>query len=797
MAMKHTCVLFLLFVVCILMFTACHADILITTETTKIASADSFTKDATAVVSQLAEDTDAMSSVRTKLVYDRTVLTDKYPDLKTTTVFYFDNDLLYVQAQKNANGEQLLHVFDFTGERVNTLNIPEIKDGNVVYAHPLSDGGWVIGYKPASDSFSCRVAILDAEGTVLRQSEPMDGGALDGSYYYVKEEITEYGEKKLHILVHTWYGIHCYDRDLRESFIPDRGVPAELQFFVLNDGRYGVAPAIFTNGRMYDTVRPSDGEAKAYSIRLPKSLDINRGFRGADNRNYFADDFGMYLLDADRQPELVLEFGECGLNPSRDYINLMNLKIGNRNTFVNLEIGAGGALVLYRTESVPDDDQRQVIEIQSLHSITSPWMTEMTARFNRENPRYRVEIRSRKEMLIDSPLLHEQTQALLNEILLYERHPDMIFCPTEEAIAAHADKNIYVDLNELLHTELLSAIKECYSLNGRLYQIPFMFHMDTLAANPSVIAGDLTYDAFFQIVDEMKSGEVLAAMMPPSVYQNALMDFVDFENQSSTYHSETFHNVLRYIRNMNPALIDFYAGQLFFEEDVDKPPRYLLTNGTVSAALENGALKFLNAAFYNPYAYSALKLVFGDTPINLCGYPCLDGCGARIDSHLMCAVMQDTDVMEGCAEFLEFLLDTEQQTDEKLLEKYLPVSVEALRAALEDYRYVYYDKGTVSMLTAGSHTGELTLQAAGHSAEYLAQFDERGNTEDHYIVVETTDAEIDALMAFFDRCHMRANTDTVIKSIVEEEVSFWEGNARSLEETTKIIDSRVWIYLNE
>ena len=750
-----------------------------------------------ALEDRVTEETASPSPIRTKLVYDRTDLTEKYPDLKTSTVFYFENDLLYVQAQKNKDGEQLLHVFDLTGERVDMLTVPKIDGGVVVYAYPLSDGGWVIGYKPAGDLFSCRVAILDAEGTVLRQSEPMDGGALDGSYYYAKEEITDYGANKLHILVKTKHGIHCFDSNLRETYISDEGVPNELQFFVLSDGWYGVSPAVFTHGRMYDTVRPSNGETKAYSIQLPKSFSINRGFRGADNRNYIADDYGMYLFDSDRQPELVLEFGECGLNPSRDYINVMDLKIADQNTFVSLEIGAGGALVLYRTESVPDDDQRQVIEIQSLHTVTSPWMTEMTARFNRENPRYRVEIRNRKEMLIDSPLFHEQTQALLNEILLYERHPDMIFCLTEEAIAAHAEKGIFADLNELLTTELFSAVKECYSLNGRLYQMPFMFQMDTLAANPSVIAGDLTYDAFFGIIDDMKQGEVLAAMMPTSVYQNALMDFVDFEHQSSTYHSETFHNVLRYIRNMNPALIDFYAGQLFFEQDADKPPRYLLTNGTVSAALENGALKFLNTAFYNPYAYSTLKLIFGDTPINLCGYPCLDGCGARIDAPLTCAVLQDTDVMEGCAEFLEFFLAQEQQTDETLLEKYLPVSVEALRAALVDYRYVYYDKSTVSMLTAGSHTGELYLQATGHSADYLAQFDERGNTEDHYIIVETTDAEIDALMAFFDRCHMRANTDAVIKSIVEEEVSFWEGNARTLDETTTIIDSRVWIYLNE
>ena len=30
-----------------------------------------------------------------------------------------------------------------------------------------------------------------------------------------------------------------------------------------------------------------------------------------------------------------------------------------------------------------------------------------------------------------------------------------------------------------------------------------------------------------------------------------------------------------------------------------------------------------------------------------------------------------------------------------------------------------------------------------------------------------------------------------------EELSYWQNNARTLEETTKIIDSRVWIYLNE
>ena len=50
---------------------------------------------------------------------------------------------------------------------------------------------------------------------------------------------------------------------------------------------------------------------------------------------------------------------------------------------------------------------------------------------------------------------------------------------------------------------------------------------------------------------------------------------------------------------------------------------------------------------------------------------------------------------------------------------------------------------------------------------------------------------------FFENSRMRTNADPFIKEIIEEEVSFWKGNARTLEETTKIIQSRVWIYINE
>jgi hypothetical protein len=66
-----------------------------------------------------------------------------------------------------------------------------------------------------------------------------------------------------------------------------------------------------------------------------------------------------------------------------------------------------------------------------------------------------------------------------------------------------------------------------------------------------------------------------------------------------------------------------------------------------------------------------------------------------------------------------------------------------------------------------------------------------------YHEIVFTEEDKAALLAFLDTCRMQANTDTVITSIVNEELSAWREGVRSLEDAAKIIDSRVWIYLNE
>ncbi len=750
-----------------------------------------------------AEGTESVSPVRMKLVYEKIVLTEKYPDLKTSKVFYFYDDTLFVLAQKNAEGIQYIHVFDFSGQRIDMLEVPQVEIGYVQYAYPLHSGKWVIGIlqKKGRDPYR-QMLITDGQGMIEWQSPKMTDHA--NADYFVEEQIQE-DTCQVHIMVDTvdgyrvFYGNYEQNGNLRDFLIPTHSKSSEMQMFVIGDGNYGVFPACAAG---YDRARinVNRGTISEYPLQLPQGYPTDNIYRGKDGNDYIENHSGIFLQRGNEPPELVMNYLESGLKSSHQSSPLF--QVYDRHTFANLEVGAGGPVVLYRSEYVPDEDHRQVIEVQFLFPIkNNEWLEESITRFNQQNSDYRVELTCREEVLTDAILYHERAQALLDQILLFEKHPDIILSSQDQPLASHNSKNIYVNLNDLLQTELLGALTECYSTGGALYQIPMMFQLDTLAANTAVASGPMTYENFIRILNSLQPGEALASMMPTSVYQNALMDFVDYETRTTSYHTEQFRDVLRYIRNItyNTDIIDRNAGELIFGlttagGDIG---RYGVTNGTVSAALESGALKFLNVSFHTPEAFSTLRLLFGDIPYTLCGYPCIDGCGARISSDITCSVMQDSDVAGGCAQFLNFLLSEERQNDAVLLFENLPVTKDAMRQVLENYRYVYYDKATVNALRACNNPRYIDLTASGHSAEYDPQFNGKVNTEEYYTVLETTDEDIDFLMDFFEQCHMRANTDEIIKSIVEEEISFWEGNARSLEETTKIIDSRVWIYLNE
>ena len=81
----------------------------------------------------------------------------------------------------------------------------------------------------------------------------------------------------------------------------------------------------------------------------------------------------------------------------------------------------------------------------------------------------------------------------------------------------------------------------------------------------------------------------------------------------------------------------------------------------------------------------------------------------------------------------------------------------------------------------------------GHgSAEPLSAGNDSRRT-----VIEITDADKQQLMHFFDTCETTPRVGSEIMNIINEELAAWKGGVRSLSEAAKLIQSRVWIYVNE
>lgn len=147
------------------------------------------------------------------------------------------------------------------------------------------------------------------------------------------------------------------------------------------------------------------------------------------------------------------------------------------------------------------------------------------------------------------------------------------------------------------------------------------------------------------------------------------------------------------------------------------------------------------------------------------------------------------------------------QTSEKLTDEYFPVTRGAAEVLLRKYHYYYpKDETEWQVSTAWDSTvGDVVITGISLTPSvYEIPPDEaypgiyRDFGETHTEVV-LTEEDIAHILLFFDTCAMYGgiSSDTTVAAILEEELSAYRSGAKSLEEVTALIQSRVWIYLNE
>ena len=719
-----------------------------------------------------------------------------------------DGFFVFFSPKEDSMFKARLDRYTEAGEYVETVYAPQPKGlsedgltmGRSISACPLEDGQWFLltNVDDGSTTFP-QAYILSAEGDILHSMTvpfPMTYGT-----FCARSD----GNGGLYFLIHDDKTLWYYDETLTEQAVftvPDKGS------FSTNFAQY--AGDVFYIGR-----RASDGQGE-YQIdlseqsicvvrrELPAEHRYSTFVYGLNKEIYVIENEGISRYTDTGELVSILKWAECGLqkNSSLEYW------IVNDTNLVRKYAGTTDGKPSQKLEHIAVTEREVPIDLREIHikicsDFSSNWLMAAISEFNRSSDQYYV--------TADVIPLNE-----FNDVLLYDDETDLLFQNNIFNFEKHYDKKAFYDISYEVQDILLEGIYDSYlAEDGALYSFPLSWGMTALAAKSDLIGDSaLNWEQLYTLRDTLADGAYLLAPgyiggvgsyivdqngqrrplgidmtdIIPYMYYYALADYVDYKGMTSSFDSPQFREMILFLDWLSSHVDANIGGTQFSNIGSNS-----ISNGMLIDRMREDGVAFLETEISSVLHFSLLQRLYGEHDYSLYGLPSADG-GYVINRYatLYPAILADTDVLPGCVAFIKFLLSDEMQSHSLL--ECLPVTASAMRAQLDAHQYQYYHTEDIEMIENAS-AAEIQMAQIDSWHEEIEDYGSNSfYTFETYHFSEEDKAKI---LDFFSGIQLRSSYDTNILHIVNEELSYWKHNARSLEESTKIIDSRVWIYLNE
>ena len=410
--------------------------------------------------------------------------------------------------------------------------------------------------------------------------------------------------------------------------------------------------------------------------------------------------------------------------------------------------------------------------------------------FNRENEEYAISSVCYSDE--NSGVYDDYNNALtnFNNELIAGNIPDILLLDSNMPYDSYVEKGLFADIYELMDSDpeytrdkfipnTLSALER----DGKLYSIALSFFVNTYVGKSSRLAGvdTLTFDKAEELLAAMPEGAVLLSddTTREAFISDALQysSFVDYENVTCNYDSDEFKAILEKSLEY-PAEItdytDYEEMQMMVGEDKALLMSQYLSGFNEFNYLENGLLHE-DAAFV--------------------GFPGKDGANGILQLNSQISIAADSEYKEGAWEFIKMTL--EDMVYEEEIDLFDPT---------DDEHYI--EKRWTSGRTFGFPVLKEDLENLGiqYTIPYKT-FNENGELVDREssmnmngIELKNKDVSEDDIHRYID---FLCSVDTVsqwdqdLNNIVNEEISAFAQGGKSADETAKLIQSRVSLYLSE
>ncbi len=427
--------------------------------------------------------------------------------------------------------------------------------------------------------------------------------------------------------------------------------------------------------------------------------------------------------------------------------------------------------------SIPD---RQVMTLAMFGSDTN--MLQKVISFNKSSQKYKI--------LVTDYSTYATTEdynagiTVLNNEIAAGKVPDIIYNTGSFDFRNYAEKGMLADFYELIKADgevkledYCGNVFKAFETNGKLYELAHDFYVETMVGKKSIFGEDtsLTWEKMNQILTRYPDASAFQNTTTRELVLNwalryCMDEFVDWQKSTCNFDSVGFRSLLAFASKF-PDTIDY-----------DK----LYENNNAWAMQEQQFIS--NASLLNPLTISNMNdiknLTYGSfleevTPV---GFPNNRGMGSSICAVGTFGISEKSVHKQTVWEFVkQFILPEQQMPKEN--DRYSRYGLPVYKPAL---------------LEMASHMTEKPFYINSESGEKV-YYDNTVTINGQEIVVEpATQQEAKKWLDFILSVDKKVNSaaEHLLKIVNEEAASYFNGQ-KSVEDVTKIIQSRMGIYISE
>ncbi len=384
------------------------------------------------------------------------------------------------------------------------------------------------------------------------------------------------------------------------------------------------------------------------------------------------------------------------------------------------------------------------------------------------------------------------------EAMLSDTAADIIVSSdrARENMQIYREKGAFTDLSSAVSDVLIPAAVNAYRQNdGSLYAIPMNMELSVLAIKDFFVGDEehLTLDEVYSLqTTARENGICLSNAASQSILRAiAAPSFSDSETGECWYNTPEFASFIEFYETYPTLTPDDDHRIVYAYSD------YYLQSPDIPSVLHDDGYLVVEMPFSSMRGYALLKQLYRDEGFSLHGYPADGDEIVYLQSELDFSINASSGVQYGALSFLAFLLSDDIQSSTTLTDTALPVTYSGCELLLEERTY-YFDRDLyrIDDYFLGCRIN-CWLQ---ESAEFYLNSESeslRNRLQEIAVSVTLTDDDIAALRRLFYTSETRSLVDTTMQQIIEEELSAYRAGAQTLERTQEILQSRLFIYVNE